>query len=314
MAAITVTAAESGSTFPGVLLQVVVLTSVAASQSGAATAVQSSNAGAAHQANITTTVTGSQVYAASANVGSGTAYTANANSTLYTDQADGGNGLRTGTGRSTSATGTPGAITIGFTNPQGGGGVALLEILPNGTITEDGSAPAAVYASGAATVTTASFTPPGNSLLVAMVGADANTSTVVTVSDSSSLSWTQQVVAQTTGALYAAVWTAVVPAGGVSVSLPVATLALAAPVVAPQFAAAVSLPVATLALAAPVVTPAGSGAATISLPVAPLALAAPPVGASGAVISLLQSRHQVIISPYDDSAQQLGSEGMGNEF
>ena len=281
--AITVTAAESVATFNGILLQVKVLTGTAATQNGA-TATQSSSAGAAHEASITTTVTGSQVYAASANVGSAVAYSANAQSTLFTDQADGSNGLRTGTGRSTSATGTPGAEVIGFSNPQGGGGVALLEVLPSGTITEDGSSPAAVYNSAGTSVTTASFTPPAGSLLVAMVGADANTSTVVTVSDTSSLTWTEQIKANASGALYAAVWTAQV-AGGGNVNLPVATVTLAAPLLSagpgPD-----PLPTVNVALAAPVPS-LTFGAASVPLPAAAVALAAPPLVASGGQPSAL---------------------------
>ena len=209
MAAITVTAAESVATFNGVLLTVKVLTGISGSPIGA-TAIQSSSTGAAHQASITTTQAGSQVYGAMACADT-SAVQANSNSVLNGSQTDASNGLDTGTCRSTSATGTPGAITIGFNNTQAGG-CALLEILPSGTITEDGSSPASIYSGTSSTsVTTASFSPPAGSLLVAMVGADANTSTVVTVSDSSSLTWTQQAVAQTTGALYAGVWTAKVP-------------------------------------------------------------------------------------------------------
>lgn len=225
---LTVTAAESGSTFPGVLLTVKVLTGIAASPIGA-TAIQSSNTAATRQASITTTQTGSQVYGALSAAETSTVL-ANSNSTLLGGQSDGPNGLDTGACRSTSATGTPGAIVIGFQNTGTGGGCALLEILPSGTITEDGSSPASIYSgSSSTTVTTASFSPPAGSLLVAMVGADANTSTVVTVSDSSSLTWTQQAVAQTTGALYAAVWTASVPAG--------AGAATPAPLVVPSLAA-----------------------------------------------------------------------------
>jgi len=212
MTTLTVTAAESGITFPGVLLQVVVLTGIAVSPIGA-TAIQSSSSSAPHEASITTTQTGSQVYAAAA-AASTSVWTADANTTLYANQIDVSNGLGTGTGRSTSATVTPGAITLGFSSPTGAGGLALCEILPSGTITEDASAPPAIYSgSSSTTVTTASFSPPGGSLLVAMVGADASTSTVVTVSDSASLTWTQQAVAQTSGALYAGVWTAPVPGG-----------------------------------------------------------------------------------------------------
>jgi hypothetical protein len=201
--------------FPGVLLTVKVLTGTAASPIGN-TAIQSSSTGVARSASVTTTVAGSQVYGAMA-CAETTAVAANSNSVLNGSQTDSTNGLDTGTCRSASATVTPGAVVIGFTNTGTGGGCALLEILANGTIAEDGSSPASAYSGVASsTVTTASFSPPGSSLLVAMVGADANTSTVVTVSDSSGLTWTQRVVAQTSGALYAAVWTALAPAAAVT--------------------------------------------------------------------------------------------------
>ncbi len=209
MAAITVTAAESGTTFPGVLLQVKVLTQATVAASPA-TAVQSSSVAAAHQASITTTAAGSLVYCAAVSSGV-SSYVANGNTTLFTDHSDGPNSLETASGRQTTATGTPGAITIGFSSPVTPGGVACAEILAAGTITEDASSPAAAYGTGT-TVTTASFNPPQGCVLVAMTAADASTATVVTVSDSSGLVWTAQAVAQTTGALYAAVWTAVIPA------------------------------------------------------------------------------------------------------
>jgi hypothetical protein len=280
--AITVTAAESVATFDGVLLQVMVLTGIAGSPIGA-TAVQSSSAAAAHQANITVTGAGSQVYAASASVGL-SSYGGNANTTVLTDHADSPNGLETAAGRTTSATGGAGSLSVGFSSPSTAGGAALLEILPSGTITEDGSSPAAVYNAAGASVTTASFTPPAGSLLVAMVGADANTSTVLTVSDSSSLTWTQQVVAQTTGALYAGVWTAQVPAGDATVSGQVAALALAAAAGTVAADATVAGVTGPLALAAPAGA-AQSNAVVIAGPVAALTLTAPAGTAGSGIVS-----------------------------
>lgn len=213
----TVTATEGGSTFAGVLLVVKVLTGISGSPIGNTATLAQPSGGGALQTSITTTAVGSQVYAASAYVGI-QAYVGNGNTTTLADQPDATNGLETGAGRSTSATSSPGAISIGFSpTPAGNGTLALLEILPSGTITEDGSSPAAIYSgSGATTVTTASFAPPAGSLLVAMIGADANASTTMGVTDTSGLglTWTARVTAQASGALYAAVWTAAIPAGG----------------------------------------------------------------------------------------------------
>lgn len=209
MASFTVTAAESGTTFPGVLLQVMVLTSAAgpgntATQSGAA----------AHQATITITGAGSRVYYAAANA-SISAFSGASNLALLHDQADSPNGLETATAHSSSATTGAGSLLCGFSTPTAAGGAALLEITPSGTITEDASSPAAVYSGSSSTAaTTASFSPPLRSLLVAMVAADASTATVLGLSDTSGLglAWTQQVVSQTTGNLYSGVWTAQMPA------------------------------------------------------------------------------------------------------
>ena len=201
----TVTAAESGTTFPGVLLQVMVLTRAAgpgnkATQSGAA----------AHQATLTITGAGSRIYYASANVGI-SAYGGASNLVLLTDHADSPNSLETATAHNSAGTSGGGSLLCGFSTPTSAGGAALLEILPSGVITEDASSPAAVYA--ASSPTTGQFNPPLGALLVAMVAADASTATVLNLSDTSGLglTWVQQVVAQTAGNLYAGVWTAAMP-------------------------------------------------------------------------------------------------------
>lgn len=208
---ITVTAAQSGTTFHGMLLRVDVLTSAGLAATPA-TAVQSSSAAAAHQASITTTVTGSKVYGALVTAGS-TLFGAAAGTTLTDNFQDSPNGAFYGSCVTTSATGTPGATVVGAATPTSkAGGCALLEVLASGgSITLDGSSPAVATTTSLTTVTTAAFTPPAGSLLVAMVSSDASTATTVTVSGGG-LTWTQQVVAQTAGALYAAVWTATIPA------------------------------------------------------------------------------------------------------
>ena len=211
MAAITVTATQSVATFPGMLLDVRVLTGTAASPIGANASVVDGAGSITLAASVTTTQTGSVVYGGLLNVGS-TPFTGNAEAgtTILDSVADSGNGAVYGACVTTSATGTPGSTLVGSTISSRGG-AAVLEILPSGTITEDGSTPSPVSTTSATTLTTASFDPPAGCTLVALVSADADGSTVMTVSDSSSLTWTQQVVAQASGAAYCAVWTAQIP-------------------------------------------------------------------------------------------------------
>lgn len=216
--AITVTAAESVATFNGVLIRVKVLIGTAAAPIGA---IATQSGSGAKQQQITTTQTGSQVYGALLEVGS-TAFTANAQTTLFDNTTDAVNGLTAASCRSTSATGTPGAEVIGASAPAaGGGGTSLLEILPSGTITEDASSPAGVYNASGSSAVTASFTPPAGALLVAMVAADASAATVVTVSDSSGLTWTQRVTTQSAGNSYTGIWTAQIPAAAAGGQRPV---------------------------------------------------------------------------------------------
>jgi hypothetical protein len=206
--AITVTAAESGSTFTGVLCRVKVLTGVAAPAIGATATFAGTGA---QEASITTTVTGSLVYGA-LKTSSSTTLTAAGTTTLFDNIVDSPNGEILGACRATAVTGTPGATTIGASAPSIGGQTALLEILPLGTITEDASSPASASDLTHTTVTTAAFTPPPGSLLVAIVSADANGSTVVTVSGGG-LAWTERVHSLAGGGAsgYAGVWTATVP-------------------------------------------------------------------------------------------------------
>lgn len=212
--AFTVKATQGGSTASGTALRVKVLTGAAAGplQTGA-TATQ--NGAAAHQQAITTTVTGSQVYGATW-VASASTFTA-ATGTTFADNIHESDGLTHGSCRTTSATGTPGSVTVGSTAPTTNGSIALLEVLPDatGTITEDSSGPAFVYGN-TTSATSASFDPPPGSLLVAMVSANGGASVeTMALSDTSGtgMTWTEKVKINPSANAYAGVWVAQCPSG-----------------------------------------------------------------------------------------------------
>ena len=198
------------------LLRVKVLTDAALAGSPATGTRTGGGSSAAANASVTTTQAGSQVYGALSfwHAGDGS-FTAEAGTTLFDNVTDSVNGNLYGTCRTTSATVTPGSVTVGASGPSDtGANAALLEVLASGgTLTEDGSSPASISTTGAETVTTASFTPPPGSLLVAMVGTDGTSSAAVsmTVTDSSGLTWTARAEADAAFYGYAGVWTAQVP-------------------------------------------------------------------------------------------------------
>jgi hypothetical protein len=267
--AFTVTATQSGAVAARTTLRVKVLTgaAAAASQTGA-TAGQ--HATAAQQVSITTTVTGSVVYGSMWTANAAT-FTANGNTTMIDNTHD--SDLTHGNCKASAATGTPGATSIGASAPSANGSIALLEVLPNGTIAEDASGPAWADAN-ATSATTASFTPPGGSLLVALINTNGTAGVVnMAVTDTSGLgiSWTEKSVQHPSGGAYAGVWVADMP-GGTTVSGAVSALALAAP--AGDVQVQVPGPVSAMALAAPAGAVAVSGAATITGAVAQLALTA----------------------------------------
>jgi hypothetical protein len=222
-----VTATQGGNTANGLALRVKVLTSVAAVQNGAAATLEATSPTPC-ETSITTTVTGSRVYGA-AFKGANTSFTADALTTVIDNVADATNGNRYGTFKATSATGTPGATTLGFSSPASGDftDVALLEVLPNGTITEDASAPAVASTTSATTVSTASFNPPDGALLVAMVSSNgaAGGAPVSMGVAGGGISWSELSSANGAGtpggAGYAGVWVAV--AGSAPADDPVVT-------------------------------------------------------------------------------------------
>lgn len=236
--AMTVTATFTSNDFgDGAFLDLGVATGAlsAASQTGATYGTASGGNDAGH-ASLTTTVTGSRVFGvfgdpalndASPVPVAGT--TTAANSSPVT----GGNAITLISFRSSAATGTPGSTSFGFASGVGAGSIAMAEILPNGTIALDASAPSPTWADtgSGGSVTSASFTPVAGSLLVASVGADANSghpATVLTVSGGG-LTWTRLAFGASSLGMVCAVFIADVPAGGGGGATP-------APVVVPQAA------------------------------------------------------------------------------
>jgi hypothetical protein len=214
MTSMMVTATQAGSTQKGMLLRVKVLTGIAASPIGA-TASVSYSIGTAPQLSITTTAPGSVVYCAIDQSQNSSSLTAAAGTTLFDNLADGTNTMRYGTGRTTSATGTPGAVTVGASAPTtASGGVALLEVLPGTTITEDVSAPAVASTISATTLSSAGFSPPLSSLLVALVSSDGGPGTTTMLVSGGGLAWTEAIASHGVGQNYCGIWTAQMPAPG----------------------------------------------------------------------------------------------------
>lgn len=220
MTTLTVTATQGGVTGNGMLLRVLVLTGAktVANQTGGLNNV-SFTSGAA-SLSVTTTQTGSRVYAGCSDGSPASALTPNGVTTVIDDVADATNGEHYITWKATSLTGTPGPTTLGGTAGSSSGPLAALEVLTSGTLAEDGSAPAVVSTTSATTVTTASFTPVSGALLVALIGSDGGAgTTTMTVTDNlgTHLNWTEQV--KNNASDYAGVWIADVPAGVVSPAL-----------------------------------------------------------------------------------------------
>jgi len=264
--AITVTATQTGAggTDNGIALTVKVITGQAASPIGT---VANTITATTPELAITPSGTGSLVYGAVVNAAADTTFTAAGTTTFSANISDTTNGLAYGTIRSTSTTtsGTP--VTLGATAPtetSGFLGVALCEILKLTTLAEDASSPAVVDSLTAITVTTASFTPPAGSLLVAMVscnGSANNVNSMVMSVTTSGVTWTSRAIAalSTGSATYqlASVWTA---------SLSVAHTATASLAVTPVRSAAALVTGPLFRTASLAVTPARSVTAAVSGP------------------------------------------------
>lgn len=218
MTALTVTATEGGGTANGIGLLVKVLTGAkpSAQQPGGTNTLTGTPNGA-NQVSVTTTQTGSYVYVAGAEGESPTAATG---CTIIGSFNDSGHGEFYWAIRTTSATGTPGATTVGGSLASGATftDVAAAEILAASTIAEDGSSPTYASASAATAVTTASFAPPSGSLLVAIIGsngaANGLSNTTMSMSDTMGLSWKPLAQAASPATTYAGVFVADIPATG----------------------------------------------------------------------------------------------------
>ena len=211
MATFTVTATQGGTTAAGMALRVVVLTGAAVTQSGVTVSAQTTQ-----QSSITPGQTGSVVFCAA--VGPSGTYTVDAAATQLDNVTDATHSEQYLTCYATATSVATVAETIGY-NHNNTGGVALLEVLQAGTIAQDGSAPAGVSTTSATTITTASFTPPGGALLVAMVASDGGAGvTTMALTDTSGLglTWVEKVKANASTDDYAGIWTAQLPASAVA--------------------------------------------------------------------------------------------------
>ena len=116
----------------GVMTAPVVLDGAAVSQSGAATASTASTNSAAVNGSITTTTTGSWVLAAGSTGSSGGTHTPTAaTSNLYAPYSDSPDAATFLAGKQATATGTPGAVSLGWTaSARSDAAWCALEILP----------------------------------------------------------------------------------------------------------------------------------------------------------------------------------------
>ena len=139
----TVTATNTtGSPFPGGLLRVFVLDGAALAGTPATGSLSVAAGGGPLQAAITTTQVGSMVYGGICNrEGTGT-LTASSGTTILDQFKDTTNSASYCDCETTSPTSSPGSVNVGSSAPADGGSVAVMEVLANGTISNDASAPA----------------------------------------------------------------------------------------------------------------------------------------------------------------------------
>lgn len=218
--AMTVTATASGaSTYPGIVLTVKVLTG-AVEAGGASTAGTGTTTG---DGSITPASTSSLPVFAVALDGGSAPLAATSNTFWYDAVPANCPAAAMGYYSGTVTSGTP--ITVGASGPSSSElDWAVYEIRPSGGSTPavDGSSPAAgVFNGSGLAVTTASFTPPAGSVIVAMVscynGGTTSDPVAMTVGDTGGgLTWTQRAgegsgIAWSEGAF---VWTATNAAAG----------------------------------------------------------------------------------------------------
>jgi hypothetical protein len=178
---VTVTATASGvGAANGILLAVRVIDNASLVQTGA---TASSETVTVPQIAITPTASTSWVYGIAGTGASGTVFSSLDANTTSIFNANVVSGSNWGVYRSTSTT-TTSSTTYGWAAPTETSGdyyIASAEILTIGTISEDASTPAIASTSSAETITTASFSPPASSVLVACIAAQWTGSGAVTI-------------------------------------------------------------------------------------------------------------------------------------
>lgn len=202
----TVTATEGGSVANGILLSVTVLNNATIPLAPNAFMGPASGAGSGIFGVKTD---GALVYSSIVGPSSGTP-TATAGNTLIDGVVTAGSYLAQTV---TSAPANAGdVVTTGVDGEGSAAWFGMCEVEKvGGDIAQDGSTPAPVFASGAHTVTTAAFSPPAGSLLVAMVAAKSGAGIpTMALSGSITLDWVPVVQSNGTGG-FSGIYYVVVP-------------------------------------------------------------------------------------------------------
>ena len=204
--ALTATATASGAgSATGLALALRVVNNASLTQNGATATSEST---AVPQLSITPHASGNWVYGAVVTQ-SGTAYSSlDANTTSLATANLSTGSINSGSYRSTSVTGTS-ATTYGWAAPTSTNTwISAAEIVAAGTLAEDASTPATLVTTTAKTLTTASFTPPGTSVLVACVSANWSGSGAFTIAmtDTSGGAYTWRRLVTTASESLATVW------------------------------------------------------------------------------------------------------------
>lgn len=214
MASITVTGTNSGTgTANGITLALRVLTG-AVEWGGASWGNMAVQTG---QASVTPAFSTSLVLFALQNATNTSTFTAATNNSFIDNAALGADyAYADGTYTGTVTAGS--AITVGSSAPTGDTiGVAIWEAHPlvaGSAPATDASTPATATASGALTVTTASFSPPAGAVLVALItanGTGTGGTISMAVTSTGGLTWTQRALGTTNGDGMATIFTATMP-------------------------------------------------------------------------------------------------------
>ena len=185
MGTVTATLDDTASVGLSIVLKVLTGAAAPASQPGVTFAVTYTGSPNPPQFNPVPTATGSWIYGTTV-YGPATTATVDANTTSDLNYANTSVAMFSfrGTGKTTSGT----AVLYGGSAPTGTvGSFVQAEIKANGTLAEDASSPAAVTTDTANSVTTAGFSPPPGSLLVAMVSGYSTVVSVDTITMSDTL-------------------------------------------------------------------------------------------------------------------------------